>query len=65
MAYVIASDASREDACAFSPRGRIFRAKVPSTPQDQSIGVKNSIDKIRAIIEAEEGFTGKFGVSDI
>ncbi|KAK3616573.1 hypothetical protein LTR56_025873 [Elasticomyces elasticus] len=49
------------DACAFSPKGRIFRAKVPSTPHDQSIGVKNSIDKIRAIIEAEEGFTGKFG----
>ncbi|EMC92489.1 hypothetical protein BAUCODRAFT_38559 [Baudoinia panamericana UAMH 10762] len=49
------------DACAFSPNGRIFRAKVPSTPQDQSIGVKNSIDKVRAIIEAEEGFKGKFG----
>ncbi|KAK5114575.1 hypothetical protein LTR85_010152 [Meristemomyces frigidus] len=49
------------DACAFSPNGRIFRAKVPSTPQDQSIGVKNSIDKVRAIIEKEEGFTGKFG----
>ncbi|KAK1060148.1 hypothetical protein LTR74_012066 [Friedmanniomyces endolithicus] len=48
------------DACAFSPNGRIFRAKVPSTPQDQSIGVKNSIDKIRAVIKAEEGFTGKF-----
>ncbi|KAF2773776.1 hypothetical protein EJ03DRAFT_304285 [Teratosphaeria nubilosa] len=49
------------DACAFSPNGRVFRAKVPSTPHDQSIGVKNSIDKIRAIIEAEEeGFNGKF-----
>ena len=49
------------DACAFSPNGRIFRAKVPSTPHDQSVGVKDSIDKIRGIIEAEEGFTGKFG----
>lgn len=39
----------------------IYRAKVPSTPHDQSIGVKNSIDKVRAIIEAEEKFTGKFG----
>ena len=50
------------DACAFSPKGRIFRAKVPSTPHDQSIGVKNSIDKIRSIIQAEENdFGGKFG----
>lgn len=49
------------DACAFSPKGRIFRAKVPSTPQDQSIGVKDSIDKIRNIIKAEENdFDGKF-----
>lgn len=50
------------DACAFSPNGRIFRAKVPSTPQDQSIGVKDSIDKLRSIIQAEEGeFSGRFG----
>lgn len=50
------------DACAFSPNGRIFRAKVPSTPHDQSIGVKDSIDKIRAVIQAEEkAFNGKFG----
>ena len=49
------------DACAFSPKGKVFRAKVPSTPQDQSIGVKNSIDKIRKAIETEEGFIGKFG----
>ncbi|KAI7249908.1 hypothetical protein KC352_g12982, partial [Hortaea werneckii] len=32
----------------------------PSTPHDQSIGVKDSIDKLRAIIETQEGFTGKF-----
>ncbi|KAF2163831.1 hypothetical protein M409DRAFT_68373 [Zasmidium cellare ATCC 36951] len=49
------------DACAFSPNGKIYRAKVPSTPHDQSIGVKNSIDKVRAVIEAEESFKGKFG----
>lgn len=49
------------DACVFSPRGQIFRAKVPSTPHDQSVGVKDSIDKIRAIIEKEDGFAGKFG----
>lgn len=50
------------DACAFSPNGRIFRAKVPSTPHDQSIGVKDSIDKIRTIIKVEEkDFGGKFG----
>lgn len=48
------------DACAFSPKGRIFRAKVPSTPQDQSIGVKDSIDKIREIIKRSEGWAGKF-----
>ena len=49
------------DACAFSPKGRIFRAKVPSTPHDQSVGVKDSIDKIRAIIRAEEkDFGGKY-----
>ncbi|KAK5117031.1 hypothetical protein LTR62_006752 [Meristemomyces frigidus] len=49
------------DACVFSPSGKTFRAKVPSTPDDQSIGVKDSIDKVRKIIEAEEGFKGKFG----
>ena len=50
------------DCCAFSPKGRIFRAKVPSTPHDQSVGVKNSIEKIRSIIKAEEqDFSGKFG----
>ncbi|RMY83742.1 hypothetical protein D0862_11615 [Hortaea werneckii] len=48
------------DACAFSPKGRVFKAKVPSTPHDQSIGVKDSIDKLRVIIETQEGFTGKF-----
>lgn len=45
------------DACAFSPNGKVFRAKVPSTPHDQSIGVKNAIDRIRAMM----AFTGKFG----
>ena len=50
------------DACAFSPKGRIFRAKVPSTPHDQSIGVKNSIEKIRSVIRAEDkDFNGIFG----
>ncbi|EME45976.1 hypothetical protein DOTSEDRAFT_86653 [Dothistroma septosporum NZE10] len=49
------------DACVFSPKGKIYRAKVPSTPQDQSIGVKNSIDKVRAILEKAEGFSGSFG----
>lgn len=50
------------DACAFSPNGTVFRAKVPSTPHDQSIGVKNSIDKVRSVIQAaEKDFTGKFG----
>ncbi|KAI5358259.1 Putative hydantoinase A/oxoprolinase, hydantoinase B/oxoprolinase, hydantoinase/oxoprolinase [Septoria linicola] len=49
------------DACAFSPHGKIYRAKVPSTPHDQSVGVKNSIDKVRTVIQAEEQFTGKFG----
>lgn len=50
------------DACAFSPKGKIFRAKVPSTPHDQSVGVKNSIEKIRDVIKAEEpDFNGRFG----
>lgn len=50
------------DACAFSPNGRIYRAKVPSTPHDQSVGVKDSIEKLRAVIQAEEkDFDGKFG----
>lgn len=35
------------DACALSSNGKIFRAKVPSTRHDQSIGVKSSIDKVR------------------
>lgn len=54
-------DGTLTDACAFSPRGRVFRAKVPSIPHDQSIGVKDSIDKLRAIVETQEGFSGQFG----
>jgi 5-oxoprolinase (ATP-hydrolysing) len=63
MAYQLGVDVGGTftDACAFSPKGRIFRAKVPSTPQDQSIGVKDSIQKLRSIIKAEEkDFDGSF-----
>ena len=63
MAYHLGCDVGGTftDACAFSPNGRIFRAKVPSTPQDQSIGVKDSIEKVRAVIKAAEpDFDGKF-----
>jgi 5-oxoprolinase (ATP-hydrolysing) len=49
------------DAFVLSPYGKTYRAKVPSTPHDQSIGVKDSIDKVRKAVEAEERFTGKFG----
>lgn len=63
MAYHLGCDVGGTftDACAFSPNGRIYRAKVPSTPADQSIGVKSSIDKIRSVIKAAEpDFNGKF-----
>lgn len=49
------------DSCAFAPNGKIYRAKVPSTPHDQSIGVKNAIDKVRAAINVDVPFAGKFG----
>ncbi len=49
------------DCMAMGPDGRILRAKVPSTPQDQSIGVQNSIEKIRSLIKQEQpDFDGKF-----
>lgn len=50
------------DAFCLGKNGRMFRAKVASTPKDQSIGVKNAIEKIRAVIRAEDKeFDGKFG----
>ena len=37
-----------------------MRAKTPSTPHDQSVGVKNGIDKVRKLLEAEDNWSGKF-----
>ncbi|KAF2757203.1 hydantoin utilization protein-like protein A [Pseudovirgaria hyperparasitica] len=48
------------DAACFSPKGRTYRAKVPSTPQDQSIGVKEAVRKIKDIVRREDGFVGRF-----
>ncbi|KAI9043633.1 putative hydantoin utilization protein A [Aspergillus affinis] len=35
------------DICAITSSGQLTRAKVPTTPEDQSIGIKNGIEKIR------------------
>jgi 5-oxoprolinase (ATP-hydrolysing) len=48
------------DVCVFTPEGVAVRAKVPSTPEDQSIGVKNGIVKVREILKEKYGWEGKF-----
>lgn len=48
------------DVCVFTPHGQTVRAKVPTTQKDQSIGIKNGIDKARAIVKQKFGFDGGF-----
>lgn len=49
------------DVYASTPDGQIARAKVPTTIQDQSIGVKNGIRKVQQKLkESHPSFDGKF-----
>jgi 5-oxoprolinase (ATP-hydrolysing) len=57
---VIAFQGTFTDICVISKDGEIFRAKVPSTPRDQSIGVKNGLAKVRQLLKENAVFEGHF-----
>jgi 5-oxoprolinase (ATP-hydrolysing) len=42
------------------PDGETVRAKVLTTPEDQSIGIKNGIDQAKATAKQRHGWTGTF-----
>ena len=44
------------DICVVTPSGESIYAKVPSTPHDQSIGVKNGVAKAREILKRRSDF---------
>lgn len=48
------------DVCVFTPHGQTVRAKVATTQKDQSIGIKNGIDKVRATLKQKHSFEGSF-----
>ncbi|KAJ5613300.1 hypothetical protein N7510_006494 [Penicillium lagena] len=48
------------DVYVFTPHGQTVRAKVPTTPSDQSIGIQNGITKAREILKAESDWSGSF-----
>jgi 5-oxoprolinase (ATP-hydrolysing) len=48
------------DVCVFTPQGKTFRAKVPTTSKDQSIGIKDGIDKAKAMLKSSFGWQGQF-----
>ncbi|KAL5342310.1 Hydantoinase/oxoprolinase-domain-containing protein [Aspergillus crustosus] len=48
------------DVYAFTPDGQIARAKVPTTVEDQSIGIKNGIRKVKAELKERYSWDGKF-----
>ncbi|KAK8081970.1 hydantoin utilization protein A [Apiospora saccharicola] len=48
------------DVCVIAPEGETIRAKTPSTPQDQSVGVKDGIEKVRKILKSKYGWDGEF-----
>jgi hypothetical protein len=48
------------DVCVVTPTGASVRAKAPSTSPDQSLGVKQAIEKARRMLETNHGWSGKF-----
>ncbi|KAH8675959.1 hydantoin utilization protein-like protein A [Xylariales sp. PMI_506] len=48
------------DVCVITPEGETVRAKIPSTPQDQSIGVKDGINKVRKLLKEKYNWDGEF-----
>ncbi|GES66475.1 hydantoin utilization protein A [Aspergillus terreus] len=48
------------DVYAFASDGRIARAKVPTTVEDQSIGIKNGIRKVQQTLKERYAWDGRF-----
>ncbi|KAL2834324.1 Hydantoinase/oxoprolinase-domain-containing protein [Aspergillus cavernicola] len=48
------------DVYAFTPDGQVARAKVPTTVEDQSIGIKNGIRKVQHQLKERYSWDGKF-----
>ncbi|KAI1874585.1 hypothetical protein JX265_004793 [Neoarthrinium moseri] len=48
------------DVCVITPDGETLRAKTPSTPQDQSVGVKDGITKVRKLLKSKYDWEGEF-----
>ncbi|EAU29428.1 conserved hypothetical protein [Aspergillus terreus NIH2624] len=48
------------DVYAFAPDGQIARAKVPTTVEDQSIGIKNGIRKVQQTLKERYAWDGRF-----
>ncbi|CAI6337841.1 unnamed protein product [Periconia digitata] len=48
------------DICVITPDGQSVRVKVPTNTSDQSIGVREGVDKARTILNEKYGWNGKF-----
>ncbi|KAL4899531.1 hypothetical protein BDW74DRAFT_189018 [Aspergillus multicolor] len=48
------------DVYAFTPENQVARAKVPTTVEDQSIGIKNGIRKVQQALKERFDWDGKF-----
>ena len=48
------------DVCVVTPEGELVRSKVPTNTVDQSIGVKDGVNKVRGILKEKYGWEGKF-----
>jgi 5-oxoprolinase (ATP-hydrolysing) len=48
------------DVSVITPSGVVVRAKTPSTPQDQSVGVKDGISKVRKLLKEKHNWEGEF-----
>ncbi|KAL4754965.1 hypothetical protein BDW72DRAFT_212484 [Aspergillus terricola var. indicus] len=48
------------DVYAFTPDNQVARAKVPTTVEDQSIGIKNGIRKVQQALKDRFTWDGKF-----
>lgn len=46
--------------CVITPNGETVRAKTPSTTQNQSVGVKNGIEKVRGLLKSKYNWDGEF-----
>lgn len=48
------------DVCVFTPHGQPVRAKVPTTQDNQSKGIKDGIDKARKLLKQKYSWEGEF-----